>query len=83
MNLFQPIGAFLGAWTGSVAAAIVAGLERVVSPRVVRLLEGDDGSFAVEATGKTDAIPPRIALSSSIESNSDRLMLGRNSEDHV
>jgi general secretion pathway protein L len=63
MNLFQPIDAILGAWTGSVAAAIVAGLERVVSPRVVRLLEGDDGSFAVEATGKTDAVPPRIAFS--------------------
>jgi general secretion pathway protein L len=63
MNLFQTIGAILGAWTGSVAAAIVAGLERVVSPRVVRLLEGDDGSFAVEATDKADATPPRIAFS--------------------
>jgi general secretion pathway protein L len=63
MNLFQPIGAILGAWTGTVAAALVAGLERVVSPRVVRLLEGDDGSFAVEATAKTDAVPPRIAFS--------------------
>jgi general secretion pathway protein L len=63
MNLFQPIGAILSAWTGSVAAALVAGLERVVSPRIVRLLEGDDGSFAVEATAKTDAVPPRIAFS--------------------
>jgi general secretion pathway protein L len=62
MNLLQTIGAILGAWTGSVAAAIIAGLERVVSPRVVRLLEGDDGSFAVETTGKADAIPPRIAF---------------------
>src|SRR5260221_4124110 len=63
MNLLQSIGAILGAWTGSVAAAIVAGLERVVSPRVVRLLESDDGGFAVEATGKAEAIPPRIAFS--------------------
>jgi general secretion pathway protein L len=63
MNLFQPIGAILGSWTGTVAAALVAGLERVVSPRVVRLLEGDDGSFAVEANAKTDTIPPRIAFS--------------------
>ena len=62
MNLFQTIGAILSAWTGSVAAAIVAGLERVVSPRVVRLLEGDDGGFAVEATGKADAIPARITF---------------------
>jgi general secretion pathway protein L len=62
MNLFQTIGATLSAWTGSVAAAIVAGLERVVSPRIVRLLEGDDGGFAVEATGKSDAIPARITF---------------------
>jgi len=62
MNLFQTIGATLGAWTGSVAVAIVAGLERVVSPRIVRLLEGDDGGFAVEATGKADAIPARITF---------------------
>jgi general secretion pathway protein L len=62
MNLIPTIGAILGAWTGSVAAAIVAGFERVLSPRIVRLLEGDDGSFAVEATGKADAIPPRIAF---------------------
>jgi general secretion pathway protein L len=63
MNLFQTISAILGAWTGSVAAAIVAGLDRVVSPRVVRLLEGDDGGFAVEATGKAGAVPSRIAFS--------------------
>ena len=63
MNLFQTIGATLTAWTGSVAAAIIAGLERVVSPRIVRLVEADDGGFAVEATGKkADAIPLRIAF---------------------
>src|SRR4051812_45075588 len=33
-NLFQTIGATLGAWTGSVAAAFVAAMDRVVSPRV-------------------------------------------------
>src|SRR6266702_7663400 len=63
MNLFPTIGATLGAWTASVAAAIVAGLDRVVSPRIVRLVEGDDGGFAVEAMGKAEAIPPRIAFS--------------------
>jgi general secretion pathway protein L len=62
MNLFQTIGAILRAWTGSVAAAIIAGLDRVVSPRVVRLVEGDDGGFSVEATGKAEAIPVRIAF---------------------
>ena len=35
------------------AAAIIAGFDRVVSPRVVRLIEDDDGGFAVEAAGKT------------------------------
>ena len=43
MNLFPTIGATLGAWTGSVAAAVVAGLDRVVSPRIVRLIETGDG----------------------------------------
>lgn len=63
MNLFQTIGAILGAWTGSVAAAIVAGLDRVVSPRIVRLVEGEDGGFAVEATAKAEFVPPRITFS--------------------
>ena len=62
MNLLRTIGATLGAWTGSVAAAVIAGLDRIVSPRVVRLVEADDGGFAVEATGKTDSIPARVAF---------------------
>ena len=63
MKLFETTAAMLGAWTGSVAGAIIAGLERVVSPRVVRLIEGEDGSFAVEAAGKkADNVPPRIAF---------------------
>ena len=51
MNLFQTIGAILSAWSGSVAAAIIAGFDRVVSPRVVRLIEEDNGGFAVETAG--------------------------------
>jgi general secretion pathway protein L len=61
MNLFQTIGATLSAWTGCVAAALIALMDRVVSPRVVRLVEGEDGGFAVEATGKADSMPSRIA----------------------
>ncbi|MDB5578060.1 MAG: pilus assembly protein PilN, partial [Bradyrhizobium sp.] len=53
MNLFQPIGAILTAWTGSVAAAIIAGFDRIASPRVVRLVETDDGGFTVEAAAKS------------------------------
>ena len=62
MNLLKTIGATLNAWTGSVAGAVIAGLDRVVSPRVVRLVEDDDGGFAVEATGKADSMPSRIAF---------------------
>jgi general secretion pathway protein L len=54
MKLLETIGAVLGAWTGSVAAAIIGAFDRVVSPRVVRLIEGDDGGFAVEAAAKPD-----------------------------
>ena len=57
------IGAILSAWTDSVAAAIIAGFDRVVSPRVVRLIEDDDGGFAVEAPAASpDNVPARIAL---------------------
>jgi general secretion pathway protein L len=63
MNSLQTIGATLSAWTGSVAAALIAGLDRIVSPRLVRLIEGDDGGFAVEAAGKAENIPSRIAFS--------------------
>jgi len=62
MNLFKTIGATLGAWTACVAAALIALMDRVVSPRVVRLVEGEDGGFAVEATGKADSMPSRIAF---------------------
>jgi general secretion pathway protein L len=62
MNLFKTIGATLSAWTGTVAAALIALMDRVVSPRVVRLIEGEDGGFAVEATGKADSMPSRIAF---------------------
>jgi len=63
MKLFQTIGAILNAWTGSVAAAIIAGFDRIVSPRVVRLVEDDDGAFTVEAAAKSDNVPARIGFS--------------------
>lgn len=62
MNLLQTIVAILNAWTGSAAVAIVAGFDRVVSPRIVRLVEADDGEFAVEAAGKAENLPARIAF---------------------
>jgi len=62
MKLFQTIGAILNAWTSSVAAAIIAAFDRVVSPRVVRLIEDDDGDFVVEAAAKSENLPARIAF---------------------
>jgi general secretion pathway protein L len=62
MKLRETIGAILDAWTGSVAAAIISGFDRMVSPRVVRLIEGDDGGFAVETAAKSDNAPSRIAF---------------------
>ena len=79
MNLLRTIGATLGAWTGSVAAAVIAGLDRIVSPRVVRLVEADDGGFAVEATGKVDSIPARVAFSDGALSGSNLASLFRGS----
>ena len=62
MKLFDTIGAIFNAWTGTVAAAIVAGFDRVVSPRVVRLIEDDKGGFALETAGRPDNVPARIAF---------------------
>ena len=58
MNLFQTIGATLSAWTGSVAAAIVAGLERVVlGHRGARCL----GRRAVAVVAHGAAVLDRVA----------------------
>jgi general secretion pathway protein L len=62
MKLLQTIGAILTAWTGSVAAAIIAGFDRVVSQRVVRLVEDDKGGFSVETAAKSENLPARIAF---------------------
>src|SRR6202030_3698357 len=62
MKFFGSLGAILNAWTASVAGAVIAGLNRIVSPRVVRLIEGGDGGFAVEAAGKGDNVPSTIAF---------------------
>ena len=62
MNLFSTVGTTLTAWTGTVAATVIAVLDRLASPRVVRLVEEQDGVFAVEATGKPGTVPSRIEL---------------------
>ncbi|MET0674946.1 MAG: PilN domain-containing protein, partial [Bradyrhizobium sp.] len=55
MKRFAAIGATLTAWTEVVAAAVIAGLDRLASPRVVRLVENEQGAFVVEAAGKAEA----------------------------
>jgi general secretion pathway protein L len=62
MKRFQTIVAIVNAWTAGVAAAIIAGFDRAVSPRIVRLVEEDDGGFAVETATKSDNVPTRIAF---------------------
>lgn len=62
MKPFQAIASILNAWTGSTAAAIIAGFDRVVSPRVIRLIEDDAGGFAVETAGKTEGLPTHVAF---------------------
>ena len=50
MKLRGRIEALFKAWMSSVAAATITGIERLVSPRTVRLVERPDGqSFAVQA----------------------------------
>jgi general secretion pathway protein L len=61
MKFLKTIGTMLRGWTDSVAAAVIAAFDRVSSPRVVRLIEQDDGNFAVEAADKSENLPARIA----------------------
>ncbi len=56
MTFFQTIVEILRGWTDSVAAAIIAGFDRIASPRVVRLVEQDDGAFAIGDAAKPDAV---------------------------
>jgi general secretion pathway protein L len=62
MKLLETVGAILTAWTGSVAAAMIAGLDRVVSPRVVRLVEDDKGGFTLEAAARTESAPTPLTF---------------------
>jgi general secretion pathway protein L len=52
--------AILDAWTGTVAATIIASLERMVSPRVVQLFENETGEFVLEAANKPENVPAHI-----------------------
>ena len=62
MKWLKTIGGFVQGWTGIVAAAIISGFDRVISPRVVRLVEQEGGGFAAESEGKSEVMPTRIQL---------------------
>src|ERR1700710_3120170 len=62
MKFLQTTGAMIRGWTDSVAAAVIAAFDRLSSPRVIRLIEQDNGGFAVEAAGKSENMPARIAF---------------------
>jgi general secretion pathway protein L len=61
MSSLSSISAIFDAWTGTVAGAAVSGLERMVSPRLVRLVEGESGAFALE-TPKPENAPKEVAF---------------------
>jgi general secretion pathway protein L len=63
MKFFQPVAAILRGWTDAVAAAVIAAFDRLSSPRVIRLIEQDDGGFAVETAGKAENMPRHLAFS--------------------
>src|SRR3954452_24002323 len=62
MTLLQPVTAILRGWTDTVAAAVIAAFDRVSSPRLIRLIEQDDGGFVVEGAGKSDNLPRHLAF---------------------
>jgi general secretion pathway protein L len=61
MTLLQSLRASLDAWTGTVAATLVAALERTVSPRLVRLVEDETGAFALEAA-RSENVPAAVVF---------------------
>ena len=63
MKLFETIGAILNAWTVKRGRARSSpDFDRIVSPRVVRLVEDDSGGFAVETAAKAENVPAHIAF---------------------
>src|SRR6195952_6090278 len=62
MKFLQPIGTILRGWADNVATAVIAAFDRVSSPRVIRLIERDDGGFAVESAGKSENMPQHLSF---------------------
>lgn len=71
MTLLQTTRDIFRSWTNSVAVALIAGFDRVASPKVIRLTEEDDGAFSLQAQGKTAQAPKRIAMVDGVFTASD------------
>ncbi len=55
MEFLRSIGALFVAWANSIAVGLVNGLDRLVSPKAVRLVEQPDGSFLLKSDGAGEA----------------------------
>ena len=66
MTFLRTLGAIFLAWTNSAAAAIVGGIERVVSPRVVRLVEEEPDVFRIEAADRSGTMPQQARLADGV-----------------
>lgn len=62
MRYLQAITQILTGWTDSVAAAIIAGFDRLVSARLVRLVEDETGGFTVETSAAATMPPARVQI---------------------
>lgn len=78
MSSVNSLRGILDAWTGTVAGTVVAGLERMVSPRVVRLVEAETGAFALEAA-KSENVPKEIAFEDGKFASADLAQIVRGS----
>ncbi len=79
MTLLQTPGAIFVAWTNSVAAAVVGGFDRLVSPRVVRLIEEDGDQFRIESAHRPEAAPSHVRLIDGVLSAPDLASIFRGS----
>ena len=64
MNLGGSVREIFARWTDAVALAVVALLERVISPRVVRLVEADDptGGFKLQSPNNAAGAAGRLSF---------------------
>jgi general secretion pathway protein L len=63
MTLLRDIGAILSRWLDGVAATLIAALGRLVSPRVVRIVEESDGStFTLRGPDNAGGSRERLTL---------------------